>query len=85
MSWEIGGAGGAPASVRFHIWHGTPDVPRQRISDEPVAEGTIAGRFEFVDPEPPAGGTHYWLEQLGAASRWLGPIAPSPVWFLGKR
>jgi len=75
VCWEIGGTGGTATEVSFHIWRGTLDEPRQRISSEPVAEGAIAGRFEFVDPEPPAGGTSYWLEQVGAESRWLGPIA----------
>lgn len=86
LRWE---AADPAAAAGFQVFRGDSPGTRTRLDAEPVAG---PGVLTFLDPEPPATETFYWLAALSrnGGSTWFGPAqlpaltAGSPALRLGQ-
>ncbi len=70
LRWEVAND---REPVGFHVYRQERGLDRRLVSERPVMGTT--GRFVFVDPNPPAGATDYWLAELSrdGSINWHGP------------
>lgn len=71
LRWEI--AGEMSDVAGFHVYRETEGGERQRLTTS-LLSGSLT--YTFVDPDPPAQGTRYWLSELSRDGRtdWHGPV-----------
>jgi len=76
LTWET--AGLPTDHAGFHVYRENPDGARDRLTPA-LLTGTT--RYRFVDPQPPASATRYWLADLSRTGTvsWLGPLTLDPA------
>ena len=57
----------------IYVWRQERGRQKQRISDHLLTTGQLD--YEFIDTDPPAAETEYWLQEIGidGSENWFGP------------